>query len=81
MEFTVNSLTRCAGQNHYVVTVTLESAVVRTFNVLKDEVFDSPTPDEVRDRGIVRLRSAIKEAAAVTFAQAQAAIVGNTYRV
>lgn len=36
---------------------------------------------QARDAILDRVRSAIKEANATTFAQAQAAVVGNTYKV
>ena len=78
MTFVVESLTRCAGQNHYRVTGTVNGEPATVDFLAADLSLD---PGEVRDAVFLRLRSAVKEAGAATFAQAKAAIEGRTFQV
>lgn len=80
MTFTVDSLTRCTGLGHYTLTVTI-GAQQHTVHVTAAEVQQDFTAAEMREQVLTRLRSAAKEANAGTFAQIQAALVGNTYKI
>jgi len=77
--FTVNSLTRCPGQNHYHLTVTAGGGGTFTLDFVRADLATDPA--EHPDAVLVRLRSAVKEAGATTWAQVQAAVVGKTFQV
>ncbi len=84
MTFTVNSLSRCSGGGeHYTLGLSLASGQTGNLAATRDEMAGEP-PDsigEARERLVGRIRSALKEANAGTFAQAQAALVGKTFKV
>ena len=83
MTFTVNSLSRCSGQSHYTANITFQSGpTVDLVFALADLQLD-PFADVTESRQTIldRLRSAAKEANAVTFAQAKAALEGQTFKV
>jgi hypothetical protein len=82
VQFTVGDITRCSGQGHYQVPVTV-GAVTRTIHTTLEELQQAApsTIDEARDAIIGRIRSALLEANAATFAQVQAALEGNTFEV
>lgn len=79
MQFSTGVLTRCAGQNHYQLPVTIGGRTV-TLHVTRDEMASDPPEslEEAREMIITRLRSAIKEAGASTFAQVKTAIENKT---
>jgi hypothetical protein len=82
MQFTIGTITRCAGGNHWHVPVTVNgvSHVLRTTTAeLKDAGPDSL--GEARSSVISRLRSALLEAGAETFPQAGAALNNKTFEV
>lgn len=81
MTFLVNSLTRCAGQNHYTVNVTIGGTTLDVQVTLQDMGVDFATWEDAKQAGIARLRSAGKEANAVSFAQWQTALVGKTFKL
>jgi len=81
MTFTVGTITRCAGQNHYDVPVTIAGQVFH-IPVLQDDLLtDFEGPADAADRMKDRLRSAKKEAGAVTFAQTKTALEGKTFQI
>jgi hypothetical protein len=82
--FTVTSLTRCAGQNHWHLDVNITSPALgaRRITLTLVEVMDAlDSFEEARERIITRCRSRAKEQNASTFAQAQTALVGQTFQV
>lgn len=82
MTFTVNSLVRCAGLNHWTLTVTVAGTQYVISTTPADMSFDpAASLPETRDRMLERLRSAAKEGGANTFAQVQTAIVGKSFQI
>ena len=83
MTFTVSgTITRCAGQNHWQVPITI-GGVEHTLHILLSEIQFDPLADpvETRDKILDRLRSAAREANAATFAQVRAALEGQTFKL
>ena len=84
MTFTVNTLARCPGQNHYQINLTFAGGATVTANFSRDEmVVVDPRSNliDAHDAILARLSSAIKEANANTFALAKTAIEGKTFKV
>ena len=82
MQFTVNSLTRCGGQGHWTVIITVAGEQHRIETTPAEMQFDpGENINETRQRVLERLRSASKEAGAATFAQARTALEGKTYQL
>lgn len=82
MTFTVGTLSRCSGNEHVAVPITV-GGQQRTLQVLFSEI-RAGAPDSVEEARaaiVARLRSAILEAGASTWAQAKTAIEGQTYQV
>lgn len=82
--FTITSLTRCAGQNHWHIDLNVTSPNLGTFRITLPlaEVQDSISSfEEARARIIDRCRSRCKEQGAGTFAQAKTALEGQTFQV
>jgi hypothetical protein len=81
MRFTVNALNRCSGQSHYHVNITV-NGVARQLHFTREELQDEISDfDEARARVLIRLRSAVKEANATTFAQARTALETKEFQV
>lgn len=82
MVFTVGDITRCSGQSHYLVPITIDG-VTRTLLTTVQEFQDAAPAnhEEARNAIVGRLRSALLEVNATTFAQVQNALEGNTYEV
>jgi len=80
--FTTDTLSRCAGNNHVAVDVTI-GATTRTLRFTLSELQGEPpdTLEEARREILDRLRSAAKEANATTWAQLQAALNNKTFKV
>lgn len=84
MIFTVTALTRCAGQNHWHLDVTITSPNLgaRRITLTTAEMNDAiGSFEEGRERIITRCRSRCKEQAAGTFAQAKTALEGQSFQV
>lgn len=83
LTFTVNSISRCSGSgNHYTLNVTVQGGPTVNFGALKSDMeVDFSSLEDARQAAIDRLRSAIKEAGAVTFAQVQTALEGKTFKL
>ena len=79
MTFITDSISRCAGQNHVNLVVRINGGAQQTVTVLRSEL--DLEPGEQREAAISRVRSAIKEAGAVTAGQIQTALVGKTFTV
>jgi len=80
VQFTVGTITRCAGQNHYDVPVTIAGTVYH-IPVLQEDLLVDFDASSAQDRIEDRLRSAKKEAGAVTFAQTKTALEGKTFQI
>lgn len=80
MTFTVGTITRCAGLNHYHVPVTIAGQEF-TVTVQQEELLTDYTRDEARDKMVDRMRSARKEASANTFAQTKTALEGKSFQI
>ena len=83
MTFTINSVTRCAGLNHWTVTLTFGGGQQRSIDTDLAE-FQEDQPEnqmQARQAIIARVRSAVKEANATTFAAAKTALEGKTFKV
>jgi len=82
MTFTINSLTRCAGLNHWHLVITI-GGVQHTIVTSPGEVAFDPTASvaETREQIIARCRSAAKEGSAGTFALAKTLLEGKTYQL
>lgn len=79
--FSVGTITRCPGQNHYFVPITV-SGVTKTIVIDQSELAtDFASLDDARERVIDRLRSARKEAGAGNFAQTKTALEGKSYQL
>lgn len=79
MRFTINSLTRCAGQNHIDLSVSVNGGAARIVQINRDEL--GLDPDDLRTACLARIRSAVKEAGATTNAQVNTALVGKEFQV
>jgi hypothetical protein len=82
MTFTINTLTRCAGQSHWTLNITVAGQPYVIQTTPEEMTFDplASTP-ETRLRVLERCRSAAKEASAVTFTQAQTALQGKSFQL
>lgn len=80
MQFVVGTITRCAGQNHYDVPVTIAGTVYHITVLQADLILDFDAAS-AQDRIEDRLRSARKEAGAVTFAETKTALEGKTFQL
>jgi hypothetical protein len=82
MQFTIGTITRCAGQGHYHVPVTI-AGVEYPLVTSQGEVQElgGGTLEERRDQILARIRSAIREANANTFAQVRTALETKTFSV
>ena len=83
MQFTIGTITRCAGGNHYHIPLTFGGGQTVTFEVQRSELdFEPPAnKDEAREKILDRIVSAVKESGATTLAQVKNALEGNTYKV
>jgi hypothetical protein len=81
VDFTVGTITRCAGNNHYTIPITVGQTTRDIKITASDLLTDFENLDEVREAIVNRLRSAKKEANASTFAQTRTALEGNTYKL
>lgn len=82
MEFSIGTITRCAGTKHYQVPITI-GGVTRMLHTTVDEL-QAAAPgnlEEARDAVVGRIRSALLEANAATFGQSKAALEGKTFEV
>lgn len=61
MQFTVGTITQCAGGNHRHIPITV-GQVTRTIRVDRDDA--SVEPNQLEEAVIGRIRSALKEAGA-----------------
>ena len=82
MTFTVGTITRCSGNSHYQVPITI-GGVTKTLYTSVPELQAAAPADhaEARDAVVGRLRSALLEANAVTFAQSKTALEGQEFEV
>jgi len=78
MTFTINEITRCAGTNHWDFTVTVNSQT-RTFQLEKADL--DREPGDLTKAGLTRVRSALLEAGATTWAEARTALIGKEFKV
>ena len=79
MQFTVGTITQCAGGNHRHIPITV-GQVTRTLTVNRGDA--SVEPDQTEEAIIGRIRSALKEAGAGLGLTAwNNALSGNTYHV
>jgi hypothetical protein len=83
MQFTVGTVTRCAGQRHYKFPLTFGSGKQETLECTLDELEGEPveSKSEARTEILDRLRSAIKEANAATFNQLRTAVETRTFKI
>lgn len=81
MTFLVGTITRCAGQNHYDVPVTIGGTVFHIPVLQDDLATDFQGITDAANRIVDRLRSAKKEANAVTFAATKTALEGKTFQI
>lgn len=82
MTFSIGTLTRCAGQAHYHVPITI-GGVTRVLETTVTEL-QAAAPEghaEAREAIVSRLRSALLEVNATTFAQSRTALEGKTFEV
>lgn len=81
MTILVGTITRCQGQNHYHVPVTINGSISRTIVVEQSELGIDFEEVSAKDRIVDRLRSAKKEANANTFQQTRTALEGKTFQI
>ena len=82
MTFTVTSLTRCSGQNHWTLVVTIAGQSYTIQTNPAEIAFDPGANDmETRSRILERCRSATKEGSAATFAAAKTLLEGKSYQL
>lgn len=82
MQFTTGNLSRCAGNGHYELPITV-SGNTKTLRFTRDQLRGEPAEDMAQavDAILARLRSAAKEANATTLAQVRAAVESKTFKV
>lgn len=82
MQFSIGTITRCTGQSHYHVPITIDG-VTRVLETSVPELQAAAPLDHASAREMIlgRIRSALLEANALTFAQARAALEGKAFKV
>lgn len=82
MTFHVNLLSRCSASGiHYPLEVVI-GAQTHVIEMTKDDMeLDFATKDDAKEAIIARVRSAVKEANATTFAQAKVALEGKDFKL
>ena len=78
MTFTITDITRCSGLGHWHFTVTVDGQS-RTLTLDRED-FDL-NPGNLQEAFLTRVRSAVKEAGATTFAQARTALINNEFKL
>lgn len=83
MTFLVNSLTRCAGQGHWRVNITVTNGPTLTIATTPEEMVFDPLANlaDTRELVLARVRSAAKEAGASTFAASKTAVEGKSFQL
>lgn len=79
MNFNISEITRCAGNGHYHCTVSVNGGPSRTITVLQADL--QLDPEDLETAFLNRVRSAVKEASATTFAQARTAVIGKDFKI
>jgi hypothetical protein len=82
MTFSIGTITRCAGQAHWRIPITINS-VTRTLETSVSELQDAAPEghEEARAAIVSRIRSALLEANAANFAQSRTALEGKSFEV
>lgn len=83
MRFRVTSITACAGGNHLHLQVQINGGAARSIVVTNEEI-DAIAQDgdeDLRQRGLLRMRSAILEAGATTPVQRRNAILNRDFEI
>ena len=82
MLFTIGTITRCAGTNHWRIPMTV-NGVTRILHTDVAELQDAAPegPEESRGAVVSRIRSALLEANATNFAQSKTALEGKGFEV
>lgn len=82
MLFTIGVITRCAGNNHYHIPVTIGGTTKTVETDLAELQAVKPnTIEEIRTEVVGRIRSALLEANAATFAQAGVALNNKPFHI
>lgn len=81
MTFTVNTISRCPGGNHWSVDLTQGGQARHLEFQTSDLQLDFTNFQQVVDAVLNRLRSAAKEANAGTLAQVKTALEGKTFQI
>ena len=84
MQFTIGSpITRCTGLNHVRIPISILNGPSGTveFNITEFTERSASTLDEAKELVMHRIRSAMLEADAVTFAQRRTALETKTFEV
>lgn len=84
MTFTIpnGGVTRCAGQNHYRITLTINGNTF-TLHTSLGELQDAAPEgfEESRERIVQRIRARLLDQNATTFAASRTALEGQTFKV
>jgi hypothetical protein len=78
MTFSITEITRCAGNNHWTFTATANGET-RVFELQKSDM--DMEPGELKSAALNRIRSALLEANASTFAQARTALINQNFKI
>lgn len=78
MTFTITEITRCEGQGHWIFTVDVDGNT-RTVTLNRDDF--GLDPEDLETAFLTRVRSAVKEAGATTYAQARAAVINHEFKL
>lgn len=81
MTVLVNTLTRCAGNNHYTINLTVGGVTLDIHATAGEMAVDFATIEDAIEAAKARFRSAIKEANAGNFTQSRAALEGKTFKL
>lgn len=78
MTLTITEVTRCSGLNHYHFTVDIAG---QTHELVFNRSDFDLEPKELEQAFLNRVRSAVKEAGATTFAQARVAVLNKEFKL
>lgn len=81
MTFTVTGVQQCPANEHLILTVQVNGGQTIEVRTSFDEMRTIGSDLDIRDLGLLRLKSAIKEAGATTKLQIRNAVLNQTFEI
>jgi hypothetical protein len=80
MTFTITALSRCSGGNHFHFTVLVGGTTQREITLTKADL-DLEGQEDLETAFLNRVRSALKEAGAVTLQESRATLLNKEFKI